>query len=242
MRKKSEWGSSPTRIYRILNRLEKEKDSFTTCIVGCSDGKFVLPFARKKHFIVGYDIDRIALYGGKKLFPIKRDITKKYEFESTEGIVGNKITSYKIPTEERDMTGLLQKIKKDGLEKYVEIRLLDFFKSEVDKKYDLVFTSCSLHYKNNNAFSLEQLINKLKDAVEVDGYLYIDYMMTLFDYPTFESDLFCKPEQMKSFFVDEDWKVEYYREMKKPVFEAAHVDCVYDHFHRFGYLLAKRLK
>ena len=45
---KSIWGNPPKRLYRLIDLAENNigKD-FNACIVGCSDGKFLLPFARK---------------------------------------------------------------------------------------------------------------------------------------------------------------------------------------------------
>ena len=43
-------------------------------------------------------------------------------------------------------------------------------------------------------------------------------------------------------FLGDGWKIISNYEQKKPVFEAAHVVTSYDHFHRFGYLLAIKEK
>ena len=60
MKTKSIWGAPPKRIYNILKFVEDQNPHFTTCIVGCSDGKFLMPFARAHHEVTGYDIDEIA--------------------------------------------------------------------------------------------------------------------------------------------------------------------------------------
>ena len=65
MKTKSIWGNPPTRLYKLLNLSKKEwGNNFTVCIVGCSDGKFLMPFARNEIKVTGYDIDEVALYGG----------------------------------------------------------------------------------------------------------------------------------------------------------------------------------
>ena len=81
MKTKSIWGNPPTRLYKLIN-LAKEKweTNFSACIVGCSDGKFLMPFAREKIKVTGYDIDDIALYGGYKDFPIV-DKKVKYDYK-----------------------------------------------------------------------------------------------------------------------------------------------------------------
>lgn len=47
MKAKSIWGNPPTRIYKLMNLAEEKwENNYTVCIVGCSDGKFLMPFAR----------------------------------------------------------------------------------------------------------------------------------------------------------------------------------------------------
>ena len=83
MKTKSIWGQTPSRLYRLI-KLADEKfknENWTACIVGCSDGKFLIPFARAHHKVLGYDIDTIDLFGGEKDFPIyeKRKKIPKYD-------------------------------------------------------------------------------------------------------------------------------------------------------------------
>ena len=67
MKTKSIWGNPPTRIYKLIELAEEKwGKNFDVCIVGCSDGKFLMPFARSKVKVTGYDIDKIDLYGGIK--------------------------------------------------------------------------------------------------------------------------------------------------------------------------------
>ena len=235
MRTKSIWGNPPTRIYNIQNLLKKEKGEFTTCIVGCSDGKFLMPFARNKNFVVGYDIDEIALFGGKKMFPIKKDDEK---FEYSKDFV-----SKDFELEERKVVGLVERLEIEGCSHFAKIELRDFYRNVPDEEFDLVFTSCSLHYTKNKEFTLEDKINKLKQITKKDGYLYIDYMMAIdeSDYENYSEVKFFRKGEIRKFF-DESWEILRLVENNKPTFEPAHVDCVKDHFHRFGYLLARRVK
>ena len=41
---------------------------------------FVFPFLRKGFNVTAIDFDKVALYGGKKLKPIKRDSIKKVKY------------------------------------------------------------------------------------------------------------------------------------------------------------------
>ena len=49
MKTKSIWGIPPKRLYNLITRAEEDfGKNFTACIVGCSDGKFLMPFAQKQ--------------------------------------------------------------------------------------------------------------------------------------------------------------------------------------------------
>ena len=114
MKTKSIWGNPPTRLYKLMN-LGKEKwgKDYEACIVGCSDGKFLMPFAREGIKVTGYDIDEVALYGGEKEFPIiEKKEKQKYskDFKSKE---------FKLET--RKVTGLTERIKIENIEKYATI-------------------------------------------------------------------------------------------------------------------------
>src|SRR5690554_447379 len=50
VRTASLWGTPPSRYYQLLRRVEADKrERLAVAIVGCSDGKFVLPAARRGH-------------------------------------------------------------------------------------------------------------------------------------------------------------------------------------------------
>ena len=236
MKTKSIWGPPPTRLYRLLNSAKQEWGlNFKACIVGCSDGKFLLPFARKGIKVTGYDIDDIALYGGNKEFPI---IDKKIKYKYSSNF---KAKEYKLAS--KRVLGVTERLKIEKVEKYATIEKRDFYRTEQNKKFDVVFTSCSLHYSKNQDFTLEEKTKKLQNIVSKKGYLYIDYMMAIDenDYVNYPKNKFYRKKEIVKYF-DENWKIISYRENNFPSFEGAHVDCVKDHFHRFGYILARRIK
>lgn len=236
MKTKSIWGNPPTRLYKLIN-LAKEKwgTNFSACIVGCSDGKFLMPFAREKIKVTGYDIDDIALYGGYKDFPI---VDKKVKYDYKPDFISK---NYKL--ENKRVYGIVERLEKENLTKYATIEKRDFYRNVPNEKYDVVFTSCSLHYSANKDFSLKDKTIKLQDIVNKDGYLYIDYMMAIDekDEINFPREKFYRKNEIINYF-DSNWEIISFRENHSPSFEGAHVDCPKDHFHRFGYLLARRIK
>lgn len=235
MKTKSIWGKAPKRIYKMATKLQNEFCNPTVCIVGCSDGKFVFPFLRKGIEVTGYDIDEVALYGGIKKFPVKNKLKKK-EYISYKKMMEESTVDY---TEE-EIKGLLSRIRVEGLNEKAHIEKMDFYGAATTQQYSLVFTSCSLHYKYNLRYGISHCMERLKSSVTVGGYLYVDYMMAYNDELENMSEMFLRDGQMITFFDSDEWKVLYVRELHTPVFEAAHVDCLRDHFHRYGYVLAQR--
>ena len=61
------------------------------------------------------------------------------------------------------------------------------------------------------------------------------------DYTNYPAAKFYRKKEIINYF-NEDWEIISYKENNLPSFEGAHVDCVKDHFHRFGYILARRVK
>ena len=236
MKTKSIWGIPPKRLYNLITRAEEDfGKNFTACIVGCSDGKFLMPFARKQIRVTGYDIDDIALYGGVKDFPI---IDKKVKY-----IYSKKFVSKNYELEKRRVCGIIERLEKEKLSGYANIEKRDFYRNLPKEKFNVVFTSCSLHYSANKDFTLEDKTKKLQSIVLQNGYLYIDYMMAIDeeDYDNYPESKFYRKKEILNYFND-DWEILSFRENNNPSFEGAHVDCVRDHFHRFGYILARRVK
>ncbi|MDD4795856.1 MAG: hypothetical protein PHG03_04810 [Bacilli bacterium] len=235
MKTKSIWGNPPTRLYKLISLAEQNwGKKYKACIVGCSDGKFLMPFARRGTTVVGYDIDDTALYGGIKAFPI---IDKKVKYDYKPDFI-----SKKYELEDKKVLGTIDRIKLEKVENFAKVEKRDFYRDVPNEKYDVVFTSCSLHYSANQDFTLQEKTHKLQNIVSEDGYLYMDYMMAIDedDYEKYPSSKFYRKNEILDFF-DSDWEIISFRENHNPTFEGAHVDCVYDHFHRFGYLLAKRI-
>ena len=236
MKTKSIWGNPPKRLYKLINIAKKDWDTnFTACIVGCSDGKFLLPFAREHIKVTGYDIDDIALYGGVKEFPVVKN-RKIYKYK-----LNFKSKDYKL--ESKRVLGIVERLEKENLSKYAKIEKRDFYRNLPSEKFNVVFTSCSLHYSANKEFTLKEKTEQLQKIVKKNGYLYMDYMMAIDedDYKLYPKEKFYRKNEILDYF-DDNWEILIFRENHNPTFEGAHVDCVKDHFHRFGYLMARRIK
>lgn len=236
MKTSSCWGKPPARIYRFIEEINSTIGrNASVAIIGCSDGKFVFPFLRKGFEVTAIDFDKTALYGGTKIKPLVRNKITPLHYSHSE----TKIQYKEIPTQKINIHGLKKRAELEGLLSHLRILELDFYAEPPKETYDVLFTSCSLQYKSNRTIPIASIMQILKSHVRNGGYLYMDYMMPLEDSHDWKSDHFFRTGEIKKWFCD-DWSIIHIKEMKKPVFESAHIDRPEDHFHRFGYILARR--
>ena len=216
MRTASLWGKPPTRYYSFLRHVER---SFTAtrlrvAILGCSDGKFVLPAARRGHSVFAIDVDETALFGGKKTGP----------------------------TGEVQMIGLVERLLLEGMSDLVNVVHGDFVEHThtPSKRFHAVFTSGAIQYSRNMKHTMRDMIERVKAYVMKGGYLYADYMLPM-EHKYIGRDNYPDKERWASFFEPERWDVIYNRVLP-PLFEKAHVDLPVDHYHHWGHLFARRLR
>ena len=213
MKTRSLWGSPPTRFYNFLRRVETEflGEKLRFCILGCADGKFVLPLARKGYEVLAIDIDDIAINGGIKA-----------------GVDGDVY-----------MPGLISRLEAEGVSKLVSVVNTDFMHHVTSKKYHGVFTSGAINYSYNLRHPIGQILTKVKSYVKTGGFLYFDYMLPMESEHYGRENYFIKG-QLEEYFKTPEWEVIYDRVLP-PLKERAHVDKPVDHYHHWGHLLVKKL-
>jgi hypothetical protein len=232
----SVWGQPRSRFYGLVRRVEAStRRRLSACVVGCSDGKFVLPLLRRGYAVAAYDIDAVALFG-TKIFPLPRRNVARQPYVSFEHAESFPV----LPSETRRVAGFEERAKAAGVDALAAIRHQDFYHRPPGGQFDLVFTSCSMQYKNNQDLPVAAVLRILQDHVIRGGHLAIEYMLPLEDGHTWKAPHFLRTGQMRSFFSPADWSVVSCREARHPLFEAGHVDRPQDHYHRFGYILARR--
>ena len=208
MKTKSLWGTPPSRYYGFLRRVEKQfdSDSLMLCVLGCSDGKFVLPAARRGYYVLAIDIDRTAIFGGEKSGP--------------NGPVY--------------MEGLHYRIKKENLKERVKVACEDFVEYKKTEKFHAVWTSGAINYSYNLKHKIHDIIQNVKSFVLPNGYIYFDYMLPLETVHLTRENYFPKGELAK-YFTKGKWNIIYDRVLP-PLVEKAHVDMPVDHRHHWGHL------
>jgi hypothetical protein len=214
MRTKSLWGSPPSRFYNFLRRVERVVKSrpIKISILGCADGKFVLPCTRRGYKVLAVDMDEIAIYGGYKVGP--------------EGDVY--------------MEGVLSRLRIEGLESFAEVIHADFVEFIPNEKFHAVFTSGAINYSYNTKHELHAIIEKICSYVADGGLIYFDYMLPMMDKEKKKRYYFKKGE-LKSYFKTPAWDVLFDRVLP-PLLEKAHVDMPIDHYHHWGHLCVQKQK
>lgn len=147
----STWGKPPSRYYRFLSHVERtfpnRKPSLT--VVGCADGKFVLPAARRGWRVVAIDLDTRMING--------------CEADPSVGV------PVAVP-------GLMKRLEKEGLRRLVDVVRDDFMTCNVPTA-DALWTSGALQYSNNIPYGIEALTDRLGTLVHENGRVYIEYML-----------------------------------------------------------------
>jgi SAM-dependent methyltransferase len=188
-----------------------ERRALRLAVIGCADGKFVLPAARRGYQVLAVDIDGIALFGGMKTGP------------------GG-------PTH---MPGLQARLAAEGLLGQVSIRHSDLMDLGESWKADIVFSSGALQYSRNLRHRMADMIEKIKDQGCGNAFVYFDYMLPL-QPEHVGRDNYPSRQLWEAFFHAPQWEIISHR-LLRPQFEAAHVDLPVDHEHHWGHLFARRV-
>jgi SAM-dependent methyltransferase len=183
----------------------------TVCVVGASDGKFVLPLARRGVRVVAVERDPLAVDGGPVTLPGP------------------------IPAH---MPGLRQRLDTEGLGDLVDVVQADLFDTGWRAEpFDAVWTSCSWHYSVNHKRPLADFIGAMIDLCRPRGGLFgAEYMM-----PVEPRHLGIEhyPEQgeVRRFF--RGWSIDW-ETYTTPFLEEPHVELLAEHVHRMGLIIATR--
>ncbi|GII22836.1 class I SAM-dependent methyltransferase [Planosporangium mesophilum] len=206
----SVWQDTRTFFPLFLDLLSARKVE-SACVVGASDGKFVLPLARRGIRVLAVERDPLALNGGQIALP---------------GQMGS------------TMPGLRQRLAVEGLSSFVEIvesNLLDM--QAPAQLFDAVWTSCSWHYSVNHSRPLADFIATMAALCRPHrGLLGAEYMM-----PVEPRHLSIEhyPEQGEVRRLFRDWRIDW-EAYTVPFLEAPHVEQFTEHIHRMGLIIATR--
>jgi SAM-dependent methyltransferase len=207
---RSVWEDTKT-FFPLFQTLIREREAQTVCVVGASDGKFVLPLARDGIRVIAVERDKTAVDGGS--------ITLPGPVEAT-------------------MAGLRKRLADEGLTDLVEIIQADLLTvSEWMPPVDAVWTSCSWHYSLNHRRPLADFINVMRQLCRPGGGVFgAEYMMPV-EPRHFAIEHYLSEGRIRAFLPGwhTDWET-----YTPPFVEAPHVEQLAEHIHRMGLIIATR--
>lgn len=206
----SVWQRTRTFFPLFLEQLQSS-GARTVCVVGASDGKFVLPLARRGIRVVAIERDPTALNGGPVILPGPTPAT---------------------------MAGLRSRLATERLEHLVQIVEADLLGLDgALEPVDAVWTSCSWHYSVNHQRPLAEFVAAMQTRVRADGGLFgAEYMMPV-EPRHFGCEHYPDAGELRRHFAC--WNVLW--EACTPAFvEDPHVEQLRPHVHRMGLLIAAR--
>lgn len=207
----SSWKETKTFFPLLLNVLRERGSVGNACIVGASDGKFVIPLAQRGWDVFAIDNDRTALFGGTIEFP-------RGVFSQTLGLMG--------------------RAEELNLQSRIELICEDIYELVLRESFDVVFTSCSWHYSKNHHKPVRDFVHQMQKCVRADGIFCAEYMMPV-EAKHFDSEHYMCEGQIRQYFARNEWEIleEFYT---APFLERAHLGNLTDHVHRMGFFMAHR--
>jgi SAM-dependent methyltransferase len=145
----SVWEGTRTFFPLFVSMLEARAVT-TACVVGASDGKFVLPLARRGIRVVAIERDPLALEGGPVVLPGQGETT---------------------------MAGLRWRLADECLTDRVIVVEADVLNLADVAPVGAVWTSCSWHYSVNHRRPLGDFIAALRRLCRPGGLFGAEYMM-----------------------------------------------------------------
>lgn len=206
----SVWQATKTFFPLFLDQLEASSAQ-TVCVVGASDGKYVVPLARRGLQVIAIERDALALDGGQITLPGSMPGT---------------------------MAGLRRRLAAEDLTHQVRIIETDILDvTERIATADAVWTSCSWHYSINHHRPLGDFITAMQNLTCAPrGLIGAEYMMPV-EPRHFGCEHYPETGELRRFFTGWDILWEAYT----PAFvEDPHVDQLQPHVHRMGLLIASR--
>jgi SAM-dependent methyltransferase len=203
------WEETRTFFPLFLSEIEKRR-ARSVCVVGASDGKFVLPLARRGIHVFAIERNRTAVDGGPITLP-------------------GPISTL--------MPGLRKRLAEEGLADRVTIVGADLMDVADKWTADAVWTSCSWHYSVNHGRPLAEFIGSMSRLCRPrGGVLGAEYMMPV-EPRHFTIEHYPGEGQVRGHLTG--WRIDW-ETYTPAFVEAPHVEQLTEHVHRMGLIIATR--
>ena len=147
---KGVWKHPLRRFYKFLEYCDKRNLPKTILIVGSADGNLAIAAAKRGFKVTAVEMNEKLIFGGEPV------------------LIDGKWVEVK---------GMLKRIELEGdIDGLIEYKLGDYMDLDETKKYSLIFTSNSIHYPENLKYSAEELVGKMVNLLDDDGFLLLEYI------------------------------------------------------------------
>lgn len=124
----------------------------------------------------------------------------------------------------------------------IEIRIKNFYESNIEEKYDFVYCYRSLHEKHNKKIPMKRKMRKLLSSVKDNGYIYIFYHLAKNenDISNFSRNQYFRIGEMKTYFDPRIWEVITIIENNHTTKHEGHPYHKKEHNHKVGHIFARK--
>ena len=173
--------------WKIRNNGEKSK----FLIIDDKDGQLGMCPLRRNIPIVVYEPEKVFLEGGKIEVPLNIPNTTNFIFAK------------------RNILGFKDRITTELLTTNCNIVNKNYYKFTDENKYEYVAACHSIDRDSNIEFTMDYKINKLKNNVARDGYLYLEYEVALKDddYETYPANKYLRNNEILKYFDTDEWTI-----------------------------------
>lgn len=208
----SVWQNTKTFFPLFLNYLEQQnKKNLTICIVGASDGRFVVPLAKKGYNVIAIENTPLMIDGGV-------------------ADVGNE--------QKINILGLKKRLELHSVSSKVKIIKNNFLDLESNFLVDAIFTSSTWDCSINHKYPVSEYLGKMKNLLKKNGIFCSEYMMPCEEkHKNIEHFL---SEGVINNYFDHNWQLleEFYTPIFN---DPPHIGKTIPHIHRMGFFLAKKI-
>lgn len=192
-RTKSLFGNVPYIVQKKISKWNQKKnyDQIKILIVDDKDGQIGLCPLRYGIQIEVYEPNINFINGAKMEIPVNVPETTNYLFL------------------ERTIKGYNERINIEFLDTPYELHNRNYYAIDEFKEYEYVIACRSLSREENIQYDMDYKINKLKQNVKKDGYLYLEYYVALDenDYDNYPSNKYLRKDEILKYFPDDTWNV-----------------------------------
>lgn len=190
---KSVFGCVPDIFSRRVRKwnTKPDRDNIKFLIVDDKDGHLALCPLCLNFDVLVYEPNEIFINGGKIDLPVFVPNTDKYVYVR------------------QNCLGLLDRARINFKEDYLKVISRNFYEFDNVEKYDYVCACRSLNREDNNHIEMSKKINKLKNAVNDGGFLYIEYYVAIddSDYENYPKNSYFRKDEILSFFDSKEWTI-----------------------------------